>query len=212
MSHPSQHHPHGPPPGVPPAQPPGLPQSAPPPQPYGYPYQGGYQGGQPGYGYPQAPYPVPGLPQMPQGMPGVVITARVLLIVAGSLWTLLGLFALIGGLVAEGATEDVPVAGGFGDVVAGAMLVVFLVCAGIGVLHIVPACMFGKGRTGTRVTAIIAASLNTLIAVLALFAAIGSADEGGNPVLPLLWTATAVVTIVFCSLHAAGEWFNRPQF
>ena len=45
---------------------------------------------------------------------------------------------------------------------SGIGLVFFLLLGGLAALHIVPASMFGKGGTGTRVTAIIAASINAL--------------------------------------------------
>ncbi|MCX2971499.1 MULTISPECIES: hypothetical protein [Streptomyces] len=200
MSNPSQHNPYGQPP--PQGQPAGQQQ-------YGYPQQ---PPAQPGYGYPQqAAYPQPGMaPAQPQGMPGQVVTARVLLFIAGSVWTLLGLLMLILGVAAEGATDDIPGLGDAGDFLAGAAIIMFLLFLGFGALHIVPASMFGKGGTGTRVTAIIAASLNALIALLALLSAFSS--EGGNPILALLWVATAVLTIVFCAMGQASAWFNRPRY
>ncbi|MDK1472774.1 hypothetical protein QNO07_04910 [Streptomyces sp. 549] len=227
MSYPDPHHPYGgqpPPQGPPPQQQPpyGYPQQ---PGGYGYPQQqsGGYghpqQNGfqQPG-GYPQQggyphqqpgppPYGHPGHPPGAWGtMPGQVVTARVLLFVAGSIWTLLALISLVVGLTAQRISADLP--GGMGDLAAGLAVLFFLLLGGMGALHIVPASMFGKGRTGTRITAIIAASVNALVATLALFG--GEGDT--NPVLALLWLATAIVTIVFCSLRPASEWFNRPTY
>jgi hypothetical protein len=149
----------------------------------------------------------------PVSMPGQVVTARVLLFVAGSLWGLFAVSMLLFGLAAGDAMEEVPGFGGAGGAAVGVGFLAFLIFGGLAALHIVPAAMFGKGRIGTRVTAIIAASLNTLIPVLAMF---GSIDDTGAPAgtvfMSLLWLATAVLTIVFCSLGQAGYWFNRPQY
>lgn len=177
---------------------------------YGYPQQGS----PPAYGYPQQPggyadYPGGRVP-MTTGMPGQVLAARVLLFVAGGLWALLAVTALIAGFAANDIMDDIPVADGAGGAAAGIGFVVFLIAGGISALHLVPASMFGKGGTGTRVTAIIAASLNALLPVLGLLG-LAAQQEGGNPVLPVLWAGTAVVTLVFCSLRPAGEWFNRPR-
>ncbi|GEB48877.1 MULTISPECIES: hypothetical protein [Streptomyces] len=180
--------------------------------PYGYPQQGA-----PGYGYPQAGMPAyPGGPmQQPfVSMPGQVVTARVLLFIAGSLWGLLAVLMLIGGLAANSMIRDVPVANSVGAGALGAALIGFVVFGGMATLHIVPASMFGKGATGTRVTAIIGATLNTIVAMLAFFGSIGSDESsaGGSMVIALLWLATAVLTIIFCSMSQAGHWFNRPRY
>lgn len=192
------------------------PQGAPGAAPYGYPQQGA---GQPGYGgYPGG---MPAYPGGPGGhmqpivkMPGQVITARVLLFFAGALWALFAFAVLIVGAAANDSLNDIPVADSVGGAALGGALLVFLVFGGLAALHIVPACMFGNGRVGTRVTAIIAASLNTLIPLLAVFGALGSGDNdaAGTIFLCLLWLATAVLTIVFCSMSAAGQWFSRPQY
>ncbi|GAA2635573.1 hypothetical protein [Streptomyces axinellae] len=190
----------------------GYPQQAPPPQyqtpapPYGYPQQPG--------GYPQQPgMPAhPGIPMAPSvSMPGLVVTARVLLFVAGALWGLSAVFVLIGGLMANGMVNDIPGVRSVGGAALGIGLGLFLLFGGLAALHIVPASMFGKGSVGTRVTAIIGASLNGLIALLGMLSAIGNSG-GGSIFVSLLWLATAVVTIVFCSMGAAGQWFNRPRY
>lgn len=202
-----------PPPGQSP-NPYSAPQQPPPPQqgaPYGYPQQGavqlqyGYPGGMPGY---------PGGPMQPVvSMPGVVVTARVLLFVAGCLWGLSAVCILIFGLAANDALDDVPVADSVGGAALGVALLFFLFFGGLAALHIVPASMFGKGRIGTRVTAIIAASVNALLPLLGVLGSLGSSKDMAGPLfLYLLWLATAVLTIVFCSLGAAGQWFNRPRY
>ncbi|MEU6082248.1 hypothetical protein [Streptomyces sp. NPDC047108] len=209
MSYPDPNNPYG-------GQPQGQPYAGPPPQgqPYGYPQQQPQQ--QPGYAYPQAQQGSPygaypgypgGVPGAPVSMPGQVVTARVLLFIAGALWALTAVLILIFGITAQNMGDDLPTE--FRDVAAGAGILLFLLFGGLAALHITPASMFGKGRGGTRITAIIAASLNTLVSVLAFFSA---AAQGGNPVLAVLWAATAIVTLVFCCLRQASEWFNRPQY
>lgn len=193
------------------------------------PYAAPQQGGQPGYGYPQQgqpqqPYGYPqqgGMPGYPGGpippnvarMPGPVITARVLLFVAGSLWGLFAVIILIGFLVASDAVDDVPGLDGASGGAAGIGVILFLIFGGLAALHIVPASMFGKGRTGTRVTAIIAASVNALLPLLGVLGVAANNDAApGGMLLYILWLATAILTIIFCSLSAAGQWFNRPQY
>lgn len=185
MSYPDPNNPYGrpPPPGPPPQQ-------------------------QPGYGYQQQPVMAPpgypgGMPGSPVTMPGLVVTARVLLFIAGSLWSIGAVVMLIAGLTAQSIGADIPGANGAGDLAAGVAVLFFFLLAGLSALHIIPAAMFGRGRTGTRVTAIIAGSVNAFIAAIALFGQ-------GNEAVAVLWAATAVLTIVFCSLRPAGEWFNRP--
>lgn len=191
----------------------------------GNPYAGGPYGQQPGYGYPQQPatqpgygypqYPVGGVPGMPPRMQGQVVTARVLLFVAGSIWLLVAILMLVGGFAAHGMLEDVP--GMNGGQALGVALLLFLLFAGVAALHLVPASLFGRGGTGTRVTAIIGSSLNSLLALLYLFASIAmlSEDEegaGGLLFLSLLWAGTAVLTVLFLAMRQAGEWFRRPRY
>lgn len=207
--------------------------------PYGYPQQGQQQ---PGYGYPQQPTAQPGgygYPQYPAagpapgmavpgaggpGMPGYgmaprmqgqVVAARVLLFVAGSIWMLLAILMLIGGFAAHGMLEDVP--GVHGDAALGAALLLFLLFAGLGALHIVPASMFGRGGKGTRVTAIVGASLNSIAGLFYLvvsIAMLGQDEDGAGGVLfmSLLWAGTAVPTVVFLCMRQAGQWFTRPRY
>ena len=239
MSYPDPKNPYGPPPeGSPPAG--QSPYGAPPPppyaqdpyapqqpypqdqyaqQPYGqdpyaqqsYGQQAAY-GQQPGYGYPpQGPSPY-GMPQ-PTRMPGLVIAARVLLFVCGGLWVVCALLMLLVA-IAAGDLDNEDLAG-LEDAAVALALVFFVVSVGLAALHIVPAALFGKGRTATRVVAIVAASINSLIAVLALLSWLGSINEngsgGGNPALGVIWLATAIVTLVFCGGSQANQWFKRPQ-
>ncbi|MFE9332785.1 hypothetical protein [Streptomyces sp. NPDC006925] len=196
--------------------------------PYGYPGQGAGQPGyaqpgynQPGYGYPGGVPPYPGGGpgggiQPTVSMPGQVVTARVLLFVAGSFWALLAVIVFFVGLVANDAVSDIPGVDAAGGAALGAAFIGLLIFGGLAALHIVPASMFGKGRIGTRVTAIIAASVNALLPLLGCFGALGSAVGGEDAASMffwyILWLATAVVTLVFCCLSPASQWFNRPQY
>ncbi|MBU7596797.1 hypothetical protein JGS22_003870 [Streptomyces sp. P38-E01] len=208
------------------------PQSGPPgSSPYGPPHQDPY-GAPPAYGQPQAqspygqqpygqqPYGPPGHaypphgPMAPASMPGMVITARVLLFVAGGLWAILALFMigfalLAGDIDAEEEFKDLA------DVAAGIGLLFFVIFGGLAALHIVPASLFGKGGTATRVVAIVAASINGLVALLSLAGSLtdggSTANSPGSPLISLVWLATAVVTLVFCSGPQASQWFNRPK-
>ncbi|MFE0761308.1 hypothetical protein [Streptomyces smyrnaeus] len=198
------------------------PQGAPGAAPYGYPQQGV---GQPGYGgYPGG---MPAYPGGPGGhmqpivkMPGQVITARVLLFFAGALWTLTAAGMLIAALSASGGSVVLP--GGVGPGAGSAMgvlLLVFLLYGGMAAVHIVPACLFGRGRSGTRITAIVAGSLNSLMPVIGFIAYLSSdtvdssdgAEAVGAAFFYVLYLAITVLTVIFCSGGAAGRWFNRPQ-
>ncbi|GAA2075101.1 hypothetical protein GCM10009801_29530 [Streptomyces albiaxialis] len=141
-------------------------------------------------------------------MPGVTIAARVLLFVAGAIW---GIMA-VGFLIAAMAASDVDDTGTFGEASIGLVVVFSLVFAAMSALHIVPASLFGRGRAGTRVTAIVAASLNTLCAVLGFLGSLTPARAEANPLAAVLWLAVSVCTIVFCSLGASGRWFGRPRY
>ncbi|MBB1255701.1 hypothetical protein [Streptomyces alkaliterrae] len=202
MSYPNDNNPYG-------APPPGQPQ-----QPYGQPPAGQPQ--QP-YGYPQQPYgqQPPGYPGAtpPPAMPGQVVTARVLMFVAGGLLVLGAVAMFILALVAPNLSDRDLRESGLQELGRGGLtvfaVILFVVFAGLAVFHILTAAKFGKGRSGTRVAAIIATSLNCLLAVFSL---VTSFAGGGAPIVGLLWTASCVVTLVFLSMAPAAQWFNRPQY
>ncbi|WP_019548703.1 hypothetical protein [Streptomyces sulphureus] len=197
-------------PGNPYGQPGQPPQGAPG---YGYPQQAP---GQPQYGYPQQGYPQyppgsggPG--GMPQRMPGQVVAARVLLFIAGSMWGLGAVLFLIVALVARDSFNDIPGLDTGANVAMGVMLIFFVLFGGMATLQIVPASLMGKGRGGTRVTAIIAAAVNAILPVIGLFTVPGSNESNaGGAFIYILWAGTAILTIVFCSMQQASQWFNRP--
>ncbi|MCZ7417042.1 MULTISPECIES: hypothetical protein [unclassified Streptomyces] len=193
MSDPSQHNPYGQPP------------------PYGYPPppQPGPTGPG-GPGYPQYPGGPGGMMPMRMSMPGLVVTARVLLFVAGGLWALTMVFGLIMMLAASDIEDDADFGVADSDVVV-VGVVILLVGAALAALHIVSASMFGKGRTGVRVMGIITASLNLILAGFSLLGSLAQTGAPGGILLSLLWVVTALLTVIFLSLRPAGEWFNRPQ-
>ena len=205
-----------PPPGQNPNNPYSTPQQGAPGAPYGYPQQGA---GQPGYGgYPGGMSAYPAGPMQPVvRMPGQVMTARVFLFFAGALWGLVDFVLLLATLATGHSAASLP--GGLspeGGSALGYLLLFCLLYAGLAALHIVPACRFGKGRSGTRTTAIVAGSLNSLVPVIGFIRFLsgetsGSANTGGIVFFCLLYLAITVLTIVFCSTSAASQWFNRPR-
>ncbi len=178
--------------------------------------QPGYN--QPGYGYPGGVPPYPGGPgagmQPTVSMPGQVVTARVLLFVAGALWALLAVLIFFVGLVANDAVNDIPGVDAAGGAALGVAFFGLLIFGGLAALHIVPASMFGKGRIGTRVTAIIAASVNALLPLLGCFGALGSAVGGEDAASIffwyILWLATAVGRDARLLLPEPGESVVQP--
>ena len=174
------------------------------------------------YGYPQqARPPQQGYPAHPAGggittarMPRTVIAARVMLLIAGGSWAILFVTALFGLFAADAFLSEIPGAGTDNrDVTTALVAVAAALSGGMAALHLVPAVRFGRGRNGVRVTAIIAASLNTPIGLLAALGGISTAmsGESGNPVMGVFWACVAIATIVLCALPAAGQWFRRPR-
>ncbi|MFG3252289.1 hypothetical protein [Streptomyces sp. NPDC048172] len=196
----------GPPQGAPapqgPYAPQGYPAPAPMPGPQGHPaypaYPGGPMNGMPG---------MPGMVPPKASMPGITIAARVLLFVAGAIWGIMAVGFLIAAMAASDAADA-----GFGEASIGLVMVFSLVFAAMSALHIVPASLFGRGRVGTRVTAIVAASLNTLCAVLGFLGSLTPGRAEANPLAAVLWLAVSVCTIVFCSMSPSGQWFGRPRY
>ncbi|WP_340558669.1 hypothetical protein [Streptomyces sp. GSL17-111] len=210
MSHPSQPDPYGQPqpygyPSAPPQQPPPQHQPA-----SGYPAQHHPAPGYPG-GYPQYPG---GMPPMRTGMPGIVVTARVLLFVAGGLWLLCAMLGIY--LMAESSKPyyERPTFGDVSDDLYAVGVVLLCVSLAMGALHITVASMFGRGRAGVRVMAIITAALNTLAAGFAFLSSLASdgSVEAFGVFIQVLWLVTAILTLVFLCVRPAGQWFNRPQF
>ena len=149
---------------------------------------------------------------LPPQMPGPVVTARVLLFIAGGLWGIGAAIMFLGGVAAQGALDELDVPGIGANAAMGVLLLFAVFFAGAAVLHLIPAINFGKGRSGTRVTAIIAGVVNALLPVVGIVGITASGmTEGGAFFFYLLWAATGILTIVFCSMSAASQWFHRPR-
>ncbi|MDN3271001.1 proline-rich domain-containing protein [Streptomyces sp. MA15] len=183
----------------------GAPQGQPPG--YGYPQQPG----QPGYGYPSAPPVQPyGHPGGPVSMPGSVKAARVMLFVLGGLQALGGLLMVVAsGWFAEQlediladdpsfTAEDVDNVSSVG---AGVMIVFGVIVLAFAAWAILTAAKFGTGRGGTRVSAIIYASVVTLFSVISLL---------GANIFALVSLVLGILIIVFCANRNGSYWFNRP--
>ncbi|CAL9456252.1 hypothetical protein C1708_12825 [Streptomyces sp. DH-12] len=183
----------------------GAPQGQPPG--YGYPQQPG----QPGYGYPSAPPVQPyGHPGGPVSMPGSVKAARVMLFVLGGLQALGGLLmVVVSGWFAEQlediladdpsfTAEDVDNVSSVG---AGVMIVFGVIVLAFAAWAILTAAKFGTGRGGTRVSAIIYASVVTLFSVISLLSA---------NVFALVSLVLGILIIVFCANRNGSYWFTRP--
>jgi hypothetical protein len=141
----------------------------------------------------------------PQSMPGTVVTARVLLFVMGGIWALIAVVFLVLAFSVQSVSAELPAeaAADLADLGAGLAVVVALLTGGMAALTIVPASMFGRGGTGTRVTSIIGASLNTLLAL---------ASVADSPLTGIIWLVVGVLSIVFCSQRQAGAWFGRARY
>lgn len=221
---PDPHHPYGSSPGGAPygagpyqQQPPPPayqqpPQAPPQPPPYGYPPGAGYPP-QPGYGtqpyHPVAPW-MP-MPQQPR-MPGDLVTARVLLFIAGALWALLSVIMLITGISYENSHDDLMFAENSGDAALAIGVGFFVIGGGLAALHITAASLFGRGAQGTRTMALVASSLNTAVAGYGLIQYGNNETTLDSPAVLIFWLGTAVLTLIFCSKAQAGAWFNRPRY
>ncbi|MEG3630864.1 hypothetical protein [Streptomyces poriticola] len=191
--------------------------------PYGAP-QGGQQPGQPGYGYPQQPgQPAAGYPAAPpvQGygqplgpavMPGSVKAARVMLYVLGAFQAIGGLLMIVASAwfaekIDEAvnsdpsiSAEDAETAASIG---AGVMVVLGVLALAFACWAVFTAVKFATGRGGVRVSAIVYASIVTLLSVLNLL---------GANLFALISLVLGILIIVFCANKNGSYWFNRPQY
>lgn len=164
-------------------------------QPYGYPQQ---QGGQPAYGHPQQPPHAQGAYGLSPGvMPGKATAARAMMIIGGSLQTLLMLFSAFG--LAFAAREFQSAAGDFrlGVGILYALVTVFFV---IGAAGIVMGMQFPGGGNSLRIMSIVWASLIIICGLLAVTAIVG-----------ILWIALGATVIALLCQPECTAWFNRPQ-
>ncbi len=185
-------------------------------QPYGYPQQQQPYGQQPGYpvgGYPaNNAYPgggYPGYPQQPGWagaalpMPGVVTAARVVLFIFSGLAMLGGLLMLIGGGSAARTLESDE-----GSGLAAVLAVVGLMVLLIGVLVMILAIRFSKGRGGVRGTTI-------TLGFLQLLGAVGgplSNPTGEGFLLALINLGIGILLLVAMFGQAGTAYFTRPRY
>ena len=181
---------------------------------YGYPQQAPQGVPQQGYGYPQAP-PVQGgygFPGGPTEMPGGVKAARVMLYVLGGFQVLGGVLMMAASAWFADYFEDIAssepdISAEDADTVAsigaGVMIALGVIVLAFAFWAIFTAAKFSKGRGGVRVSAIVYASLVTLVSVLSLLAA---------NVFALISLVLGILIIVFCANRNGGYWFNRPQY
>jgi hypothetical protein len=136
-----------------------------------------------------------------------VTAAGIVLIVIGTLFTLLGLLVVVGGALL-GSMADRPdlladfpeLAGAVGGIVAivGAIVLAF------GVIELLSGIFALRGRGWARITAIVVAVLGGLFAFLGVIGS-RSGDGGGGQVFNLL--LLAAYAFVVWAMATAGRWF-----
>jgi hypothetical protein len=183
---------------------------------YGYPQQP--PPGTPpqqGYGYPAAPpvgQPYGGHPGGPTSMPGSVKAARVMLFVLGGFQAIGGVLMMVASswfaeefekaMQSDGSvsSQDADTVANIG---AGVMIVLGVIVLAFAAWAILTGLKFASGRGGVRVSAIIYASLVTLLSVINLL---------GANVFALISLVLGILIIVFCANKNGSAWFNRPRY
>ncbi|MFE6159226.1 hypothetical protein ACFQ7F_09945 [Streptomyces sp. NPDC056486] len=209
MSYGDPNNPYGQPPQQPPAAPGyGYPQAPPP----GVPPQ------QQAYGYPQQPaYPgYPGGNMMPQSMPGLLVTARVFLFLISAVQILAAIVYLYIGAIASDVSDSADDygfggVGDGGDAVAGILIVVALIAAGLAALSITLGVKFSRGGQGVRITTVIYGALGGVLGLIGLFVGL---DSGFATAIigPLIWVTFAVIITIAPVVPSGTAWFNRPRY
>ncbi|MEU3740731.1 MULTISPECIES: hypothetical protein [unclassified Streptomyces] len=197
--------------GQPPQQPPAAPG-------YGYPQAPPGVPPQQGYGYPQQPaYPgYPGGNMMPQSMPGLLVTARVFLFLISAVQILAAIVYLYIGAIASDVSDSADdygfggVSDG-GDAIAGILIVVALIAAGLAALSITLGVKFSRGGQGVRITTVIYGALGGIVGLIALFVGL---DSGLATAIigPLIWVTFAVIITIAPVVPSGTAWFNRPRY
>lgn len=179
---------------------------------YGYPAA---PQGQPGYGYPAAPavqQPGFGYPAGPAVMPGGVKAARVFLFILGGFQALAGLVMIVASSwvsdrISDAMSSDSGVSSEDADraasMGAGVMIVLGVIALAFAFWAVFTGVKFATGRGGARVSAIIYASVVTLVSVINLL---------GANVFALISLVLGILIIVFCANKGGSSWFNRPQY
>lgn len=178
---------------------------------YGYPSQPQ----QPGYGYPAAPpvqQPGYGYPAVPAQMPGGVKAARVFLYILGGFQALGGLLMVVASswfadrirdVVSSDGTVSSTDADKAASIGVGVMIVLGVIVLGFAFWAIFTGTKFANGGGGARVSAIVYASVVTLLSVLSLLS--------GN-IFALVSLVLCILIIVFCANKGGSYWFNRPRY
>ena len=139
--------------------------------------------------------------------PGTVTAASIILIVIGTLVSLLGLFVVLGGALISTIGEgrdlgvDLPgVTGAVGGIVAiiGAIVVAF------GVIELVSGIFALLGRAWARILAIVIAALGALFALLGAVGGSQSGDASGPVINIVLLVAYG---FVIWAMATAGRWY-----
>ena len=158
---------------------------------------------------PAAPQPVwqpPAAPPARSPRPGTVTAASIILIVIGSLVSLLGLLVVLGGALIGTVGEkpdlgvDLPcVTGAVGGIVAAIGLIVVL----FGVLELMSGIFALLGRSWARILALVIAGLGALFALLGV---VGSrSSDAGGPVINIVLLVAYI--FVIWALATAGRWY-----
>ncbi|MGP3999949.1 hypothetical protein [Streptomyces sp. 8N706] len=184
---------------------PNNPYSQPPQQQYGYPQQ---PQGQPGYGYPQAPpvgQPYGGYAGGPPSMPGGVTASRVLLFVIAALQVIGAVLFVLAAAAVDKAKDDPNLQEDvqfqqLADYSTGTLYGFAVVILLWGVLAAYLGVMFGNGRNGIRITAIVFASITALLGIYPFI------------VVGLVHTILSILIIVFVAKSDGEAWFNRPGY
>ncbi|MWA13075.1 hypothetical protein [Streptomyces sp. BA2] len=199
--------------GQPPQQPPAAPG-------YGYPQAPPGVPPQQGYGYPQQPaypgYPGGGGNMMQQSMPGLLMTARVFLFLISAVQILAAIIYLYIGAIASDVSDSADdygfgaVSDG-GDAVAGILIVVALIAAGLAALSITLGVKFSKGAQGVRITTVVYGALGTILGLIGLFVGLDSGFASAI-IFPLIWVVFGVIITIAPVVPSGTAWFARPRY
>ncbi|MDF9716494.1 hypothetical protein INN71_11875 [Nocardioides sp. ChNu-153] len=146
--------------------------------------------------------------------PGSVVAAAVVTIVsctlAGLLWALAGVVALIGAVFIASSDDGTSVEG-LGDTIgmaAGAAGAVLLTCALLAVVAIVLAVGVLRGSSGAR-TALVVLSIMAAVAYLGLAVLAGAGGDPLTSMFAVVYLAVCVTTAVLLLHRETRTWFER---
>jgi hypothetical protein len=137
-----------------------------------------------------------------------VTAASIVLIVIGTLFTLLGLLVVIGGALLGSMADRPDLLADFPELtgaVGGIVAIVGALVLGFGVIELLSGIFAMRGRGWARITAIAIAVVGGLFAFLGVIGP-RSGDGGGQALNLLLLVAYAFVVWAMAS---AGRWFGE---